>query len=65
MTMTDTETDGDEYITRKEAAVYLKISERSVDRLINNKNFDGVQRIGRCVRIHKPSLDKYLARRRE
>ena len=54
-----------EYMTREEVAEYLSISVRSVDRLIRKNGFNGMQRIGRLVRIHKPTLDRYLAIRRK
>ena len=55
--MTGKNISGDKYMTRQETAEYLKISIRSVDRLIHDKHFDGIQYIGRNVRVHKPTLD--------
>ena len=62
--MTGKNISGDKYMTRQETAEYLKISIRSVDRLIHDKHFDGIQYIGRNVRVHKPTLDRYLEQRR-
>ena len=61
----DDTTYANEYMTRQDVAKYLNISLRSVDRLIHSRDFIGVQKFGRLVRIHKPSLDKYLATRCE
>lgn len=50
----------DIYITRKEAAAYLNICLSTLDKLINNINFDGKTHIGRRVLISKQRLDRYI-----
>lgn len=52
-----------EYMTRKEAADYLRVSVITVDRLINRKGFHGKVNIGSRVLIIKRELDKYLKER--
>ncbi|MCH5211171.1 MAG: helix-turn-helix domain-containing protein [Oscillospiraceae bacterium] len=54
-----------EWLTRKDVADYLKISLRSADTLIHNKDFDGLVYFGRSVRVSKKVLDKHLDDRRE
>ncbi|MDO5398421.1 MAG: helix-turn-helix domain-containing protein [bacterium] len=53
-------TNAAEYMTRKEAAEYLKVSIVTVDRLINRKDFHGKVNIGSRVLIIKSVLDNYL-----
>lgn len=50
----------DTLLTRQEVAAFLKISLRSADTFIHNKNFDGLIYIGRSVRISKKKLLKYI-----
>ena len=50
----------DELMTREEAAKYLNVSLRTVDTLIHNKNFVGLIYFGKCVRISKRVLLKYI-----
>ena len=47
-------------LTRKEACVYLKISMRTLDKIINDRNFDGKIKIGRRTLIKQQSLDKFV-----
>lgn len=47
-------------MTRQEVADYLKVSLRTADTFIHRKDFDGLIRIGRNVRISKERLIKYL-----
>lgn len=49
-----------DYLTRIEAAKYLKIGLSSLDTLINKKNFHGKIKIGRRVLISKEKLNEYL-----
>ncbi|MDO5398934.1 MAG: helix-turn-helix domain-containing protein [bacterium] len=49
-----------EYMTRKEAAEYLRVSVVTVDRLVNRKDFHGKVNIGSRVLIIKSVLDNYL-----
>mgnify|MGYP005827685885 CR=1 FL=1 len=51
------------YMTGKEVAGYLKIGLSSVDKLINDKHFDGKIQIGRRVLVSKEELDKYIQSR--
>lgn len=50
----------DTYLTRKEAADYLKICLSSLDKLINDIHFEGRIKIGRRVLISKQKLDTYM-----
>ena len=47
-------------LTRKEACAYLKISMRTLDKIINNKKFDGKIKIGRRTLVKQQSLDKFV-----
>lgn len=49
------------YLTRQEAAQYLKIGLSSLDKLINSRTFTGKIKIGHRVVIDKEKLDKYVA----
>lgn len=53
----------DELMTRQEVADYLKVSLRTVDNLIHSKDFNGITRIGRNVRVFKSRLIQYLDRK--
>ena len=50
----------DELMTRQDVADFLKVSLRTADTFIHNKDFDGLVRIGRSVRVLKSKLIKYL-----
>lgn len=50
----------DNYITRQQAAEYMKISIRSVDKIISSDKFDGKIKIGNRTLIKKSTLDKYI-----
>ena len=50
----------DTYLSRQEAAKYLKICLSSVDKLINRNDFDGKTKIGRRIIISKQRLDRYI-----
>lgn len=50
----------DEYLTRAEAAKYLKIGLNTLDKLINDGSFKGKIKIGRRVLIDKNKLISYL-----
>lgn len=55
----------DELMTRKDVAEYLHVCQRTADRYINNKDFDGIVRIGRRVLISKNKLEAYITDRHE
>jgi len=49
--------------TRKEAALYMQISEKTLDRIMKNKSFYPAARIGfgtGCIRINRDKLDKWI-----
>ena len=50
------------YLTTKQAARYLQISERNVHRLIEQKQLP-VDRIGRRLVFHREKLDEWVAER--
>ena len=52
--------ENEKYLTRNEVSQYLKIGLSSVDKLINEKYFDGKIKIGRRVLVSKEKLDEYL-----
>lgn len=52
--------DNDILMTRKEVAKFLKVSLRTADEFIHNRNFDGLIYIGRSVRISKKKLLEYI-----
>ena len=47
-------------MTRQDVADFLKVSLRTADSFIHNKDFDGLLYIGRNVRISKNALLKYI-----
>lgn len=47
-------------MTRKEVAIYLKVSLRTVDKLIHKDDFYGKIYIGRRVMIDKKILNEYI-----
>ena len=47
-------------MTRQEVADFLKVSLRTADDFIHNKDFDGLLYIGRSVRISKRKLLEYI-----
>lgn len=47
-------------MTRQDVADFLKVSLRTADTFIHNKDFDGLVRVGRNVRVLKSKLIKYL-----
>ena len=49
-----------ELLTRNGVAEYLKISLRSADKLIQDKDFHGKKYIGRRLLNNKEKLDEYL-----
>lgn len=55
----------DTLLTRKEVAEYLHVCQRTADRYISNKDFDGIVRVGKRVLISKNKLEKYIADRHE
>lgn len=55
-----TDVDFDKYITRQQAADYMKISIRSVDKIINSNIFDGKLKVGNRTLINKKELDRYI-----
>ena len=54
---------GEEYLTRKEVAEYLKIGLNSADRIIRNRSFKGKIKIGRRILIIKSNLDNFIKQR--
>ena len=50
----------DVLMTRKEVADFLKVSLRTADSFIHDKNFDGLLYIGKSVRISRKKLLKYV-----
>lgn len=50
-------------MTRQEVADFLKVSLRTADTFLRNKDFDGVVHIGRNVRVLKSKLIRYLDRK--
>ena len=50
----------DVLMTRQEVADFLKVSLRTADSFIHNKNFTGLFYIGRSVRVSKNALLKYI-----
>jgi len=49
--------------TRKETALYMQISEKTLDRIMKNKSFYPAARIGfgtGCIRINRDKLDKWI-----
>lgn len=47
-------------MTRQEVADFLKVSLRTADTFIHNKNFMGLIYIGRSVRVSKKALLEYI-----
>lgn len=47
-------------MTRKETAEYLKVSLRTVDKIIHKKDFLGKVCIGRRVMVDKTILNEYI-----
>lgn len=47
-------------MTRQEVADFLKVSLRTVDNLLKDKDFRGAVHIGRNVRIIKSKLHDYI-----
>ena len=56
---------GEEYLTRKEVAEYLKIGLNSADRIIRNRSFKGKIKIGRRILIIKSELDNFIKNQTE
>ena len=50
----------DELMTRQDVADFLKVSLRTADTFIHQKDFEGLVRVGRNVRVLKSKLIKYL-----
>ena len=50
----------DELLTRQDVADFLKVSLRTADTFIHQKNFEGLLYIGRNVRISKKYLVEYI-----
>lgn len=55
----------DVLLTRQEVADYLKVSLKTADEFIHNKDFDGLLYLGRNVRISKNRLLEYIQQRLE
>lgn len=55
----------DVLLTRQEVADYLKVSLKTADEFIHNKDFDGLLYLGRSVRISKNRLLEYIQQRLE
>lgn len=51
----------DELMTRQDVADFLKVSLRTADTFIHNKDFTGLIYIGRNVRISKKILLEYIS----
>ena len=51
---------GEELMTRQEVAEFLKVSQKTADKFIHNKNFDGLLYLGKTVRISKKKFLKYV-----
>jgi len=50
-------------LTRKEAASYMQISEKTLDRIMKSRSFYPAARIGfgtGCLRINRDKLDKWI-----
>ena len=47
-------------LTRREVADKLKISQRTVDKILRNSDFEGVVRIGRRVLVNENYLEAWL-----
>lgn len=52
-----------ELMTRQEVADYLKVSLRTVDNIIKDRDFKAAIHIGRNVRIIKSRLNDYINRK--
>ena len=50
----------DELLTRQDVADFLKVSLRTADTFIHQKDFEGLLYIGRSVRISKKYLENYV-----
>ena len=50
----------DELLTRQDVADFLKVSLRTADTFIHQKDFEGLLYIGRSVRISKKYLINYV-----
>lgn len=50
----------DELLTRQDVADFLKVSLRTADTFIHQKDFEGLLYIGRSVRISKKYLVDYI-----
>lgn len=47
-------------MTRQEVADFLKVSQKTADKFIHNKNFGGLLYLGKSVRISKKEFMKYI-----
>lgn len=52
----------DTLLTRQEVAEILKVSLRSADTFIHQKDFEGLLYVGRSVRISKKYLMDYISK---
>ena len=50
----------DVLMTRQDVADFLRVSLRTADNFIHNKDFSGLFYIGRSVRVSKNALLKYI-----
>lgn len=55
----------DKLLTRQEVAEYLHVCQRTADRYIHDRYFDGIVRVGRRVLISQNKLNKYIEERHE
>ena len=54
-----------DYLTRQEAAAYMKVGLSTADKIFQEPGFKGRIKIGRRVLISKTKLDEYLKIRKQ
>lgn len=52
-------------LTRKEVADYLRISQRTADKIIHDKNFQGVVKIGSRIFVPEDYLESWIRNKME
>lgn len=55
--------EGARYMTKKEAATYLRVSERTLDRLIASGDIIGARISGRRLLFDRDQVDGYIRRK--
>ncbi len=48
-------------LRQKEVARLLNVSDRKAYLLMVSGEIPGVMRLGRCLRVHRPTLEKWIA----